>query len=548
MMESNPLFSFPSIYRGANIVEYNQAIKEAATSTGCKYVDLYSFDIPYDSMDGIHPTAKGMDTIASLIIQSVTGQEVHRFVQGNFEYIRLKYNDTTQGFYPNSLSLYDVKNNKEITFQEETIKLGSSKYCSLNLKNDKISSEQAIFEYFEGSWYLTDNNSTTGTWINDLKLLPNRKYLLYQNDVIDLSHEIKFVFFKCEKMDDLTTNMKLFAQFNRTDVQSLKNIIQLLSDAYLYFPFEINVNSIFQNVDVTKLKPGDKFKTANETKMKLIESKDGYEFIPAFIKSDDIYNELHCSAVRLYFPEYVPYFIQMNKQVIINMYDEYLFQLPVEIMRDYLIPLIEMRKSKEKFKKNYEFVRLIEQGQYTKVYLVNDKRLNKQWAVKIIDKNYEKKESLAISMIMNEVEFLMKKDHPCFPKIVDKIEDEENICIVMDYVKGKTLADIVKEQGPQPEKMVIDWAKQLCDMLDYLHSFNPPYIYRDMKPSNVILTDSGGLKLIDFDIVCQYNPKMNDEYLAGTKEFTPSEQFIGKTEPCSDIYALGITIHTLVTG
>ena len=145
---------------------------------------------------------------------------------------------------------------------------------------------------------------------------------------------------------------------------------------------------------------------------------------------------------------------------------------------------------------------------------------------------------------------LMKDlDHPAFPRIVDIIDTDEYLYPVMDYIEGQTLEQVLNEYGPQDEKTVARWAIELCGALSYLHNQNPPIIYRDMKPSNIIIKPNGSLKIIDFGTARVFNPqKANDTVALGTRGFAPPKQYAGRTDARSDIYALGMTMKYLVTG
>lgn len=198
----------------------------------------------------------------------------------------------------------------------------------------------------------------------------------------------------------------------------------------------------------------------------------------------------------------------------------------------------------------YEILKEIGHGGMSTVYLAMDKNLNKQWAVKEIRKNGNEDDLSVVNSLQAEAELMKKLDHPALPRIVDIINDEETICIVMDYIEGETLEKIISEYGAQPEETVIEWTMQLCDALKYLHSQKPPIIYRDMKPANVMLKPEGNLKVIDFGIAREYKEKgLADTTVLGTKGYCPPEQY-GKrqTDFRSDIYALGMTMHHLLTG
>nr|WP_263324555.1 serine/threonine-protein kinase [Neobacillus sp. Marseille-Q6967] len=200
----------------------------------------------------------------------------------------------------------------------------------------------------------------------------------------------------------------------------------------------------------------------------------------------------------------------------------------------------------------YEILKLIGQGGMSKVYLAMDKRLNKQWAVKEIEKRArDKNNEVIIQSAIAEANMIKRLDHPSLPRIVDIIEYEDVIYVIMDYIEGEPLNSILDNYGAQPQDLVIEWAKQLCEVLDYLHTCHPPIIYRDMKPANVMLKPDGNLKLIDFGIAREFKQQnLADTVSLGTKGYAAPEQFGGKgqTDARTDVYCLGVTLYHLVTG
>lgn len=198
----------------------------------------------------------------------------------------------------------------------------------------------------------------------------------------------------------------------------------------------------------------------------------------------------------------------------------------------------------------YEILREIGRGGMSVVYLAMDTRLNKQWAVKEIRKQGNgKKDEIVINSLMAEANLMKRLDHPALPRIVDIIDNGSTIFVVMDYIEGESLDKILKADGVQAEDMVITWAKQLCDALSYLHNQTPPIIYRDMKPANVMLKPEGNVKIIDFGIAREYKEQnLADTTVLGTKGYAPPEQYSGQTDARSDIFALGMTMHHLLTG
>lgn len=198
----------------------------------------------------------------------------------------------------------------------------------------------------------------------------------------------------------------------------------------------------------------------------------------------------------------------------------------------------------------YEILKQIGKGGMSVVYLAMDRHLNKQWAVKEIrKKGGGKNDEIVVNSLLAEANLMKRLDHPALPRIVDIIDNGVTIFVVMDYIEGESLDKVLEVEGPQPEDLVIEWAKQLCDALSYLHSQKPPIIYRDMKPANIMLKPEGNIKIIDFGIAREYKEQsLADTTVLGTKGYAPPEQYSGQTDARSDIFALGMTMHHLLTG
>mgnify|MGYP004457269357 FL=1 len=200
----------------------------------------------------------------------------------------------------------------------------------------------------------------------------------------------------------------------------------------------------------------------------------------------------------------------------------------------------------------YEILKRIGKGGMSEVYLAMDRNLNKQWAVKEIKKKArDRNNEVVIQSAIAEANMMKKLDHPCLPRIVDIIDRKNVIYVVMDYIEGEPLSKILEQYGAQPQEIVIEWAKELAGVLEYLHMQDPPIIYRDMKPANIMLQPNGNIKLIDFGIAREYKEQnVEDTVSLGTKGYAAPEQFGGKgqTDPRTDIYCLGVTLYHLVTG
>lgn len=200
----------------------------------------------------------------------------------------------------------------------------------------------------------------------------------------------------------------------------------------------------------------------------------------------------------------------------------------------------------------YEILKLIGKGGMSKVYLAMDQNLNKQWAVKEIERRgLDKNNEVVVQSAIAEANMMKKLDHSSLPRIVDIINRDDVIYVVMDYIEGEPLSNILKKEGAQPQETVIEWAKDLCSVLDYLHTRKPAIIYRDMKPANVMLQPNGNIKLIDFGIAREYKEQnLADTVSLGTKGYAAPEQFGGKgqTDARTDVYCLGVTLYHLLTG
>lgn len=200
----------------------------------------------------------------------------------------------------------------------------------------------------------------------------------------------------------------------------------------------------------------------------------------------------------------------------------------------------------------YKVLEVIGKGGMSNVYLVLDLKLQKKWAVKEFAMCPEDSmHAVMVQSAIAEIDMLKKLDHPALPRIVDIMETPDVIYVVMDYVEGVTLSRVLQKEGVISQKQAIEWAKELCQVLDYLHGQNPPIIYRDMKPANIILQPNGSVKLIDFGIAREYKEcDREDTVNLGTRGYAAPEQFAGggQTDARADIYSLGVTLYQLLTG
>ncbi len=147
-----------------------------------------------------------------------------------------------------------------------------------------------------------------------------------------------------------------------------------------------------------------------------------------------------------------------------------------------------------------------------------------------------------------EANILATLSHPAIPRIYDYFSQDDRSYLILEFIEGKDLEAVLRESsGFFPEAQVIEWAIELCDVLSFLHTHKPdPIIFRDIKPSNIMVNPSQHIVLVDFGIAKPFEagPKGT---MIGTEGYSPPEQYRGEASPLADIYALGATLHHLLT-
>ena len=226
----------------------------------------------------------------------------------------------------------------------------------------------------------------------------------------------------------------------------------------------------------------------------------------------------------------------------------------------------------------YIVQRQLGQGSEGSVYLAWDETLHRQVAVKKVQVRHTCRNLDLPKMSMPEADHLMQLKHPMLPAVYDLIRDGA-WHLVMEYIQGVTLYDYIREKGYVGEEQALDWADQLLDVVEYLHTRKPPVIYRDLKPQNIMVCTDAQLRLIDFGAACRRGFGMEaHDAMAVTPGYGAPEQFgrrrdfeqaegIGVQESDSlagwvhghmgsgayadersDIYAIGKVLYYMVTG
>ena len=205
----------------------------------------------------------------------------------------------------------------------------------------------------------------------------------------------------------------------------------------------------------------------------------------------------------------------------------------------------------------YTLERLIASGGMGAVYKAIDGRFKRPCAVKeLLDKFHSANERVqAMEWFEREATMLLELNHPCIPRVRDFFAEHGRHYLVMDFIDGYTLVEMLEReanvmglQGARgiPELRARNWMRQVSNVLSYLHVQSPPIIFRDLKPSNVMVTTRDEIKLIDFGIARTFQSQLQATVIM-TVGYAPPEQLYGQPEPRSDLYALGATIYRLLT-
>jgi serine/threonine protein kinase len=200
----------------------------------------------------------------------------------------------------------------------------------------------------------------------------------------------------------------------------------------------------------------------------------------------------------------------------------------------------------------YQVVRLVGQGGMSNLYLAYDRKYsNATVVVKEMTASYSdpKEQKMAVDLFHREAKLLASLNHRHIPKVFDYFQFAGKYYLSMEYIDGDDLAvKLEAEKGPLPERQVLEWGEQIAQVLFYLHKHEPPIVFRDVKPSNIMIS-SKGVKLIDFGIARHFDQaKKGDTMRIGSPGYAPPEQYAAQTDPRSDIYALGVTLHHALTG
>jgi len=194
--------------------------------------------------------------------------------------------------------------------------------------------------------------------------------------------------------------------------------------------------------------------------------------------------------------------------------------------------------------KKYEVIRILGKGGMGVVYLCKNKRLGNLWAIKEVKQDTKNIDTFTEANILKDL------NHPGIRRIVYTFYANNNFYMVQDYVEGQTLKEYVKVNGKMQIEKICNITCDLCNIVDYLHNLNPSIIYRDIKPSNIMITTNEKVVLIDFGISKIYkNDRSQDTLCAGSNGYAAPEQYgVGKCCKQTDIYGIGMLLYFMVKG
>lgn len=187
----------------------------------------------------------------------------------------------------------------------------------------------------------------------------------------------------------------------------------------------------------------------------------------------------------------------------------------------------------------------------SKVYLAYDRKRKIYVAIKETEKTVDSKGFLRMQSLEKEASILKNLNHKCIPKFYSYLKENGKIYLIMEYVKGDNLEDLINAKGPIDEEKALEIMIDLCKVIRYLHKQNPPVIFRDIKPANIILKPDGKISLIDFGAAITFSVNSTyDTISLGTKDYAAPEQYsnLRQTDERTDIFNLGATFYHLYYG
>ena len=438
-------------------------------------------------------------------------------------------------------------------------------HCSLYWEND--------------GWYAVDMDTTNHTYINNVQLKPKEKYPLRYGDELGIAQAV----YRLEQRS-ASGEHDIFISYKNSDRNGgLTRDSQMAEELYqalkkkgfnpFFSKYSIDESTRSDYVDVIdRALESSKILVAVGTSRENLSSKwvrseinqfrtlmnaesDQTRSIISYRSKEFLHNDLPSGIGQFQSyddPKAVVRFIELCLKDASGFWSEDgKTELTYEDVTTPNIPCDQAHTSLQvgdKLYDRFQILHLVGEGGMSRVYLAYDMRMGKTFAVKEYVKG---KSNIAAEAMRLEIELLKTLNHPAIPKIYDIVDNDDALIIVMEYVEGRSLDRILSERTSFPVEKVLEFARQLGELLDYLHDRPAPIIYRDMKPGNLMLQPDGTLKLIDFGTARIYEKNASsDTVCLGTRGYAAPEQYggMGQTDPRTDIYGLGITLHQLGTG
>ena len=506
-MGSNQSFLFPENYGGWPISDYNSIIRNSAFQNDCHLIDLFAFDLPYDSIDGSHPTEQGMQTLSKMICRSMCSDADAYLDCPTDEHQYTPIEQFTGGtkYVCEKCGKIHLENALDPSFVGETIDVTSFK---LSCGDFPI----IHYEY-------DDHSLTTYNLINGSR---------------DGGQSLPF-----------KTNEKIKIELDNTQINAIKRALAEFNfdswDAFhlrtenLYAP-GFCVNNSFS----CRLTNGRNrsFKFGSSVPM---DFKELCALLQAICKGEDVSDFTLCQPRLITCPAG-------------HTYDKNTYHVcPYCAQGATTVPLAESPTNNPQIRfgdvlcGKYRVVGELGSGGISKVYRVTDG--SGEYAAKVLDVSQIKTD--VTEQIVNKFELQKSLQHNRIPKFVEMTNEDGRIIVVFELVNGTTLDRMLEKRGkPFDELTAVSICRQIAEVLAYLQSLTPPVIHRDIKPRNIMITDKGQLKLIDFDIAHTLPYSNGDHEIYGTRGYSAPEQFLpgASVDQRADVFSLGMTLYTMVTG
>lgn len=205
----------------------------------------------------------------------------------------------------------------------------------------------------------------------------------------------------------------------------------------------------------------------------------------------------------------------------------------------------------------YRLDKLLKMGGFGAVYMATDTKVNNRTvAIKDMIGADPQEFAIRLNFFRREHDILKSLEEVTIvPRVFDFIQQGQTAHLVMEFIRGKDLLDVMEANGnkPFPIPLIVEWGKSMCDVLSHMHEQQPPIIHRDVKPDNImLLEDQKSIKMIDFGTARDLGRTLKERLAGKTRVYTegyaPPEQIVGKPEARSDLFALAATLYHLATG